>query len=271
MWRVATRRSIWLIPGVGSDRSGFAVKRCWGTKTGLIAAAGAVVVAAAGSAIASRSTTFAVASTLSERSVLPHRIRWLGTPTLPPAKIREVYFTIDGRRAWTEHHAPYSYGYDGNYLVTSWMRPGAHSFAVVAVATDGRRAMTISRARTSAPHPPPNAIAGRWQRRAPATASGSTGMWTLTVTSLGWRFLDPSRRQGALIDVAYLSPNRLEARGGIATRDHDPRENNSWCDEPFQPVQYHWGVSADRLTLTLAGARRCDGQSAVWVGAWTRR
>lgn len=233
--------------------------------------AGAVVVAAAGSAVASRSTTLTVSSTLSHRQVLPHRIRWLGNPSLPPSKIREVDFLIDGRLSWVEHHAPYSYGYDGNYLVTSWMRAGRHAFTVVAVAIDGRRATISTRARTSAPNPPPSALAGSWQRRNSAATSGSGGLWTLTVSQVGWRFLDPSRRQGALIDVAYLSPALLEARGGIATRDHDPHENNPWCDEPFEPVRYGWRVAADRLTLTLAGPRRCDSQSRVWAGGWTRR
>ncbi len=239
--------------------------RRWKPRVGFAALAGAVAVAAAASAIASRSTTFTVSSTLSGKSVLPHRIHWLGTPNLPPVKIREVDFVIDGKRSWVEHHAPYTYAYDGNYLVTSWLRPGLHSFTVVAVANDGRRAKTSSRARTSAPAPPPSSLAGSWQRKV------SSGTWTLTVDRVGWRFLDPSRAQGGLIDVAYLAPDIIEARGGIATRDHDPRENNPWCDEPFEPVRYRWRVAGNRLTLALAGPRRCDGQSRVWAGDWTRR
>jgi hypothetical protein len=105
---------------------------------------------------------------------------------------------------------------------------------------------------------------------AEANGSGPAGTWTLTVDPVGWRILGPSRRRGALIDVAYLSPGTIEARGGIVTRDHDRRENNLWCDEPFQPVRYHWRADADRLTLTLAGPRRCGAQSRVWAAVWTR-
>jgi hypothetical protein len=240
----------------------------------LAALSGAVAVGATGSAIASRTTSFTVSSTLSQKHVLPHRIHWLGKPSLPPSKIREIDFRIDGRQAWVEHHAPYSYGYDGNYLVTSWMRPGLHTFTVVAVATNGRRARISSRARTGPAKAPPAALAGSWQRQlsaADARGSGPAGVWTLTVSSVGWRILDPTRERGALIDVAYLASNAFEARGGIATRAHDPRENNLWCDEPFEPVRYHWRVAANRLTIALAGPRRCHGQSRVWAGDWTRR
>jgi hypothetical protein len=237
------------------------------------ALAGALAVAATGSAIASGTTSFTVSSTLTDKRVLPHRIHWLGRPSLPPAKVREVDFVIDRRRAWVEHHAPYSYGYDANYLVTSWLRPGLHTFSVVAVATDGRRATVSSRARTMAPQPPPPALAGSWHRHvsaAEANGSGPAGTWTLTIDAVGWRILDPTHRRGALIDVAYLSPRTIEARGGIATRDHDPRENNPWCDEPFEPVRYRWRAEAGRLTLTLAGPRRCGAQSRVWAAVWTR-
>lgn len=239
------------------------------TVAAIVAIAGVV---AAGTAVASQGK-FTVSSTLARSRVLPHRVHWLGRPSLPPAKIREVDFLIDGRRSWVEHHAPYSYGYDGNYLVTTWMKPGLHTFTTVAVANDGRRATISSRAETLAPRPPPAALARHWRRKLSAGEAGSSGppgLWTLTVSAVGWRLLAPTRQRGALIDVGYLSSNVIEARGGIATRDHDPRENNPWCDEPFQPVRYHWRVAADRLTLTLAGPQRCDGQSRVLAGAWTR-
>jgi hypothetical protein len=239
----------------------------------LAALAAAIAVATAGGAVASRNASFSVASTLAGKNVLPHRIHWLGKPSLPPAKIREVDFLIDGRRAWVEHHAPYTFAYDANYLVTSWMRAGLHTFTVVAVATDGRRASFSSRARTSTPKPPPAALVGSWHRRlspAEAGAAGAPGTWTLTIDAAGWRMLDSTRHRGAWVDVAYLSPNTIEARGGIATRDHDLRENNPWCDEPFAPVRYNWRAGADRLTLVLAGPGRCDGQSRAWAGVWVQ-
>lgn len=226
----------------------------------------------AGAASAGKSG-FTVSSSLSGTSVLPHRIHWLGRPSLPPAKIREVDFLIDGKLSWVEHHAPYSYGYDGNYLVTSWLSPGMHTFTVTATATDRTRATVSSKARvTASPAAPPADLAGSWHRdvsKSEAGGSGRPGTWTLTVDKLGWRILDPSHH-GALVDVAYLSTGVLELRGGIATKNHDSHEGNIWCDEPFQPVRYQWTATADTLTLSLAGPKRCDGQSNVIAGEWSR-
>jgi hypothetical protein len=90
------------------------------------------------------SSGFKVASTLDGKSALPHRIEWLGLPTLPAKKIAKVEFLIDSRLRWVEHAAPYVYG--GNqgshrsYLVTSWLSPGAHHFTVRAVAVNGQTA-----------------------------------------------------------------------------------------------------------------------------------
>jgi len=216
--------------------------------------------------------SFTVKSTLSGKTVLPHRIHWLGLPSLPESKIREVDFLIDGKLKWVERHAPYSYGYDGNYLVTTWLAAGTHQFTVVAIAKDTTRASASSRARVGVAPLPPAELAGNWSRivtKTEAGTSGRPGRWTLSVDSVGWRILDPSRH-GALVDVAYMAPGRLEARGGIATRNHDSHEGNIWCDEPFQPVRYHWAVAADTVTLTLDGRKTCDGQSDVWAGDWTR-
>lgn len=231
-----------------------------------------MAICAATASSAGAGGSFTVRSTLTGKTDLPHRVHWLGIPNLPESQIREVDFLIDGKLSWVEHHRPYSYGYDGNYLVTTWLTPGMHEFTVTAIAKSGGRATTTAKAWTTAPSPPPAELAGTWGRnvsKAEAAGSGRPGLWTLTVDAVGWRILDPSRH-GALVDVAYLSSGHLEARGGIATRNHDSREGNIWCDEPFQPVSYSWSVSGTTLTLSLAGPKRCDGESSVWAGDWTR-
>ena len=44
-----------------------------------------------------------------------------GLPSAPAADVSEVNFLIDGRLGWVEHDAPYFYGDDGNWLVTSFL------------------------------------------------------------------------------------------------------------------------------------------------------
>jgi hypothetical protein len=223
----------------------------------------------------SQHATFTVRSTLDGKTTLPHRIHWLAFPSIPAAKVAEVDFLIDGKTSWIEHHTPYSYGFDANYLVTSWLTPGIHHFAVRVTATNRQRANSqTTAARVLPASPPPAELAGSWKRTITAQQSHGqpAGTWVLTVDKIGWRIKVPP--VGAnLIDVGYMSPGKLELRGGIWTKPHpdnNPTEGNGWCDEPFQPVQYHWSVAAGVLTLTLAGPKRCDGQSVIVAGQWSR-
>lgn len=209
---------------------------------------------------------FPLRSTLDGKSVLPHRIRWLGVPALPAAQVAEVAFLIDGRVRWVEHNPPYTYGYDGNYLVTSWLGPGAHRFTVRATAKDGRRATSSTVARVPAAKAPPRPLAGGWIRILPG--GPARGTWRLEVDKVGWRFRGPGVR--AFVDVAYLAPDLLEARGGIHTRNRSKQEGNSWCNEPFRAVRYRWSVKGNVLALRLAGESHCDGQHEVWAGEWSR-
>jgi hypothetical protein len=233
---------------------------------------GVSLLAAVSSAATRQMQVFMVRSTLSGKTVLPHRIRWLGIPNLPAAKVAEVDFLIDGKLRWVEHHAPYTYGFDGNYLVTSWLTPGSHTFAVRATSTSHEAASTSTTARVQPASPPPAALAGTWRRmltKAEAGHSGPPGLWRLTINKIGWQLRAPGGA-GALVDVAYLSSRTLEARGGIATKNRSPQEGNPWCDEPFQAVRYRWSVSGSSLQLKLAGPKRCDGQSDIWAADWTR-
>jgi hypothetical protein len=223
----------------------------------------ACAVAASAAAAGGRKQEFNVGSTTAGKTVLPHRIHWLGFPRIPEPKVKEVDFLIDGKLCWVEHHAPYTYGYDDNYLVTSWLKPGRHTFTVRVIATDRSRGMTSTIARVLTAEAPPAKLAGSWKR----SVKGRT--WRVTVDKIGWRFSGPGGA-GDLVDVGYLSPGLLEARGGIHTSPGNDREGNNWCNEPFQPVGYSWSVQGDDLTMTLTGPKRCDGQSEVWAGRWTR-
>jgi hypothetical protein len=79
--------------------------------------------------------------------------------------VSAVTFVIDRKVRWIEHRAPYAYGDDGNWLVTSWLAPGPHRFTVRVTATDGRKAETTTIARVVPARAPPSELNDtKWTR-----------------------------------------------------------------------------------------------------------
>jgi hypothetical protein len=176
-----------------------------------------------------------------------------------------VEFLIDRKVRWIEENPLYTYGDDSNWLVTSWLSPGRHTFTVRAKAKDGRTALRTTVARVLPAPAPPAELSGSWKR----------GTWVLTIDKAGWKILEP---QGAtnFIDVAYFSGGRLQARGGIFTTLNSRVGGNGWCPDLNAPVNYRWAVSADMLTLTHFGIDRCTQgpgapkQHDAWDGIWIK-
>jgi hypothetical protein len=241
-----------------------ALARCLGLATAAAALTGSAVFAVAGPAT--------IRSSLDGKTVLPHRIRWLGYPSLPRNQVKEVDFVVDNRVVWIEHNPPYTYGDDTNWLVTSWLKPGLHRFTARLITKSGARATDTVRARTLAPPQPPAALRGSWHRTVTQAQAGGpelAGTWKLRVDRSGWKITDP---KGGLnwIDVAYLGTKRLQARGGIWTSPIKDHGGNGWCIDTNAPVTYAWSVSGSTLTLTLIGSDRCGGQHFIWAGQWIR-
>jgi hypothetical protein len=208
---------------------------------------------------------FVVASTLDGKTVLPHRIVWRGVPKLPAPQISKLEFLIDRKVRWIEENPPYTYGDDSNWLVTSWLSPGRHTFTVRAKAKDGRTALRTTVARVLPAPPPPADLGGSWKR----------GTWVLTIDKAGRKILEPLGATN-FIDVAYFSGGRLQARGGIFTTLNSRVGGNGWCPDLNAPVNYRWAVSADTLTLTHFGIDRCTQgpgapkQHDAWDGIWIK-
>ena len=193
-------------------------------------------------------TSSHVSSTLDGKNVLPHRIHWIAYPSLRSGQVRAVEFQVDGRTLWVEHHAPYTFGNDGNYLVTSFLASGLHRFTVVAVSTTGASVSDGVTARVLPSPAPPSALAGEWR------AQG----WLLVVSSVGWR-IDDTHDRGSLLDVAYLAPGLVEVRTGMVS-GRPGLDLNRWCnDEPGSPARYRWVVGQGGLHFTFAGGKPCPG------------
>lgn len=217
-----------------------------------------------------------VTSTLDGLTSLPHRIHWQALPSGPSSDVSEVDYLIDGKLRWVEHDAPYSYGSDGNYLVSSFLAPGAHTFTARAIWADGRTATDTVRAQVSPAPTPPAALAGTWKRFQGQMdpSSPPPGYWRLVISSVGWRIYDTSGG-GNLLDVAYPSPGLLEIRQGMFTSPNSQLEGNGWCNnEPGPTVRLRYAVHGKTLTFTPIGPRGCGGTDYVtgshWRGAWTR-
>ncbi len=233
----------------------------------------AALVASAAAAAAGAPT---IRSSLDGKHLLPHRIHWLGFPSVPASQVGAVDFLVDGKVVWIERHPPYTYGLDGNWLVTSWLAPGEHRFTTRLVTTSGVRAEDTVSARTLAPSRPPAAIVGTWRRTVTHAQAGTdtpAGIWTLKIDASGWRIGDPEGGHN-WVDVVYPRPGRLQARSGIWNAPVEGQGGNGWCEDTNKAVDYAWQVSGETLTVTLVGPDHCGDrhnlQHFIWAGNWAR-
>jgi len=219
-----------------------------------------------------------VSSTLDSLSWLPYRIPWEVTPGIPIADVSEVDFSIDGNLAWVEYKSPYVYGDDGNWLVTSFLAPGEHTFTVKVVPIAGKSATRSVSATVSAPPAPPAALAGTWAHTVTAAdlkkvtsgMPGPTGVWRLTIAEAGWEPLDPQGNKG-LFDVGYL-PSALEMRPTIEYPPFPNPNNGGFCEntDPIFDWSYVVGRGDKTLTLHPEGQDPCGDRAALLEGTWTR-
>ena len=178
----------------------------------------------------------AITSSLDGKTVLPHRIHWIARPNVSQAQVRQVDFLIDGKLAWIEHMPPYNYSEDENgahlgYLVTSWLTPGRHRFAVRAITFDGRKVTDTVTARVTARPDLPAGLAGTWQRLlsdtsaapAPGTADNPTDNYF------------PSGTYTIVID-----PRMLQTRWpGTFRRPQSDQTGEGWITDSDYTVAVH--------------------------------
>jgi hypothetical protein len=223
-----------------------------------------------------------VTSTLDGHVTLPLRIHWQAFPSGPAADVSEVDFLIDGRLGWVEHNTPYFYGDDGNWLVTSFLGPGEHTFTVRVITVGGRTATDTVKASVTAPPAPPPALSSiTWERQVtPADVLKSTsgqppppGSWRLRINQMGWQLRDPTPGGSwGLFDVLYQPGGRLQMRPTIEYPPYPNSNNGGFCQDtdPLWAWAYSVGDGGKTLTLRPLGQDPCGDRIAILAGTWTR-
>ena len=222
-----------------------------------------------------------VASTLDGHATLPLRIHWQAFPSAPAGDVSEIDFLIDGRLGWVEHNTPYFYGDNGNWLVTSFLTPGKHTFTVRVITANGHTATDTVKASVTTAPPPPATIAGMWTHTVTAAAQkkfasgnpGPTGRWRLRIDSTGWQLRDPTGGgSGVLIDVQYQTSGNVQLRPAIEYPPYPNNNNGGFCADVDPVWTWSYSVTDGGKTLKLrpVGHDPCGGRTAIFDGTWTR-
>jgi len=219
-----------------------------------------------------------VTSTLDGHTALPPRIHWQAFSSAPPARVSKVYFLIDGQLSWEETNAPYFYGRDGNWLVTSFLAPGEHSFTVEVITKDAQTATKTVKALVTAPAAPPAALARTWTRVVtPADVNKATsdeppppGRWRLRIGPTGWQLHDPDGG-GLLFDVGYQPGGSMQMRPTIEYPPYGNSNNGGFCSDTDPLWTWTYSVAGHGKTLTIrpAGHDPCGDRVAILAGTWT--
>jgi hypothetical protein len=219
-----------------------------------------------------------VTSTLDGHAVLPPRIHWQAFSNAPAAHVAKVDFLIDGELGWEETSSPYFYGRDGNWLVTSFLRAGQHTFTVRVITTDGHMATKTVKASVTAPAAPPAALAGTWTRVVtPADVTKSTsnepppaGRWRLQIGPTGWQLHDP-HGGGQLFDVGLEPAGRVQMRPTIEYPPYPNSNMGGFCADTDPLWTWTYSVAGHGKTLTMrpVGQDPCGDRGAILAGTWT--
>jgi hypothetical protein len=222
-----------------------------------------------------------VTSTLDGKTVLPIRIQWIARPNVSPPKVEAVDYLIDGRLAWVEHHSPYFYADDGNWLVTTFLKPGKHVFTVRVITTTGRTSTDATTARVVAAPAPPTQLLGTWGRtvtaadvkKATSNSPPPPGRWEIRIGAEGWALGTghAPTANSLSFDVAYLANGHLQMRPTIERLPYQG-DQGGFCNG-VDPL-FTWTVSVDAtsktMTLNPSGRDPCGDRVAILQGTWTR-
>lgn len=211
--------------------------------------------------------SFKVTSTLDGKKVLPLRSHWKATPHISASQVKKVEFLVDGHWLWTEHQTPYYYGGGGNegnkanWLITSFLKPGRHTFTVKVFASGGSTASDNVHARVIQAPPPPSELAGTWKH----TVDGKT--ITLSITTLGWG--SPRDK----FDARYEAGGKIVFGPLVVFPQMSPGARlGGFCNgiDPLHTWTYTAAADDQSFQLQPVGKDPCPDRQQGLQGTWTR-
>jgi hypothetical protein len=194
-----------------------------------------------------------------------------------------VRFFVDGRLSWIDRSAPYVYGGNGGYLVTTWLAevidPGFHTprftrhrFTTEAIATDGSRATerVVLRVRSMKLQRLPYGI---WVRAAGNPARDrAIDFLSEAVLWVGDPIEDATayevRADGGTLHI--LAPIR-KAPAGTGVTEFGWHFDSYDCGPRGPFAVYAWSFTRGSLLLELTAKRDpCRARRAKLEGTWQR-
>lgn len=178
---------------------------------------------------------------------------------------------------WTEHQTPYYYGgNDGryaNWLNTSFLKPGLHTFTARVFASGGSTGTDNVSARVIQAPPPPAALAGTWKHHVNGGcgACDKHGDVTVSISTTGWG-LTPHATTDKW-DARYLSGSRV-VFGPIVVLPHMSagQRLGGFCNglDPLHTWTYAVAADGQSFQLHPVGKDPCSDRQHGLDGTWTR-
>lgn len=206
-----------------------------------------------------------VVSSVSDRATLAATLQWTAVATGVRSEdpVARVDFLIDGRRRWTDRHAPFVFNDDRNALHPWILARGSHRLAVRLVTTRGRTVGTASEVTVSPAPPIPSALTGRWTRRLTAARTLPSGVWHARFAANGVVFFAGPRGVRGAEAFTAIGTGLIALAGPVLWLAPE-----QLCDAE-RPAPYGWYVHGAALTLTTRHDSRCSNRAALFAGTWT--
>lgn len=219
-----------------------------------------------------------VVSSISDRATLVGALQWTAVPAgvRSADPVTRVDFLIDGRRRWTDRHAPFVFNDDHNALHPWILARGIHRLAIRLVTTRGTTVGTASHVTVATTPQVPSALAGRWTRRLTAAdirhTGGPTlpaGLWHARFARDGVVFFAGPHGAGGTEAFTAIRSDLIALAGPVLWLAAEQHRRGLCETERLAP--YAWQVHGSALTLTTRRDSRCSNRAALFAGTWTHQ